>query len=128
MSAPFHSLYLESATRIILEGRKEIEAFHPAGSRNCCFPHPTGHDLRDGLGNESIISELVNMTTQQPVHWEAATVFSGATHIPDPGPGSISGLGVLTHHNKDGTGVRVIIAGAFGGTGNGVGCEPELFD
>jgi fatty acid synthase subunit beta len=68
------------------------------------------------------------MITQQAVHWEAATVFPKATHILDFGPGGISGLGVLTHRNKDGTGVRIIIAGAFEGTNNEVGYKPELFD
>ena len=68
------------------------------------------------------------MITQQPVHWEAATAFPGATHILDFGAGGISGLGVLTHRNKDGIGVCIIIAGAFDGTNNEVGYKPELFD
>ncbi|PUU81782.1 fatty acid synthase beta subunit dehydratase [Tuber borchii] len=128
ISAPFHSPYLESATGIILEDLKEIEAFTRQDLAIPVFHTSTGQDLRDGSGDESIISELVNMITQQPVHWEAATVFPGATHILDFGPGGISGLGVLTHRNKDGTGIRIIIAGAFEGTNNEVGYKPELFD
>jgi fatty acid synthase subunit beta len=46
----------------------------------------------------------------------------------DFGPGGISGLGVLTSRNKDGTGVRVILAGAIDGTIPEVGYKPELFD
>jgi len=128
ISAPFHSPYLESATGIILEDLKEIGAFTRRDLAIPVFHTSTGQDLRDGPGDESIISELVNMITQQPVHWETATVFPRATHILDFGPGGISGLGVLTHRNKDGTGVRIIIAGAFEGTNNEVGYRPELFD
>jgi len=128
ISAPFHSPYLESATGIILEDLKEIGAFTRRDLAIPVFHTSTGQDLRDGPGDESIISELVNMITQQPVHWETATVFPRATHILDFGPGGISGLGVLTHRNKDGTGVRIIIAGAFEGTNNEVGYKPELFD
>ncbi|KAJ6018409.1 hypothetical protein N7522_001873 [Penicillium canescens] len=54
--------------------------------------------------------------------------FPGATHIIDLGPGGISGLGVLTSHNKDGTSVRVIVAGEMDGTNVEVGYRPELFD
>ncbi|PWW78691.1 hypothetical protein C7212DRAFT_350108 [Tuber magnatum] len=79
------------------------------------FHTSTGQDLRDGSGNESIISALVNMITQ-------------ATHILDFSPGGIFGLGVLSHHNKDGTGVRIIIVDACEGANNEVGYKPELFD
>ncbi|KAK3078536.1 hypothetical protein LTS18_007263, partial [Coniosporium uncinatum] len=68
------------------------------------------------------------MITHDPVNWEKATVFPNATHIIDFGPGGISGLGVLTNRNKDGTGVRVILAGTIDGTNVEVGYKPELFD
>ncbi|PUU76790.1 hypothetical protein B9Z19DRAFT_1129211 [Tuber borchii] len=45
------------------------------------------------------------MLTQQQVHGEPATVLLGATKILDLGSGGISGLGVQTHRNKDGTGL-----------------------
>ena len=51
-----------------------------------------------------------------------------ATHILDFGPGGISGLGVLTNRNKDGTGVRIILAGTMDGTNTEVGYKPEIFD
>jgi len=117
ISAPFYSPYLESVTGIIL-GDLSIPVFHTF----------TGQDLRDGSADEPIISELVNMITQQPVQRETAPVFPRATNILDLGPGGISGLGVLTHRNKDVTGVRIIIAGAFEGTNNEVGYKPEQFD
>jgi len=46
----------------------------------------------DEPGNESMIPELVNMITQELAHWEAATVFPGAIHSLEFGPGAYSGL------------------------------------
>ena len=68
------------------------------------------------------------MITQDPVNWEQATVFPNATHLIDFGPGGISGLGVLTNRNKEGTGVRVILGGTIDSTNNEVGYMGELFD
>ncbi|KAH8145050.1 uncharacterized protein LAJ45_10961 [Morchella importuna] len=128
ISAPFHSPYLEAATSIIEEDLKGITSFNRKDLAIPVYNTYNGEDLRTAKGDESIISELVNMITRLPVHWEAATVFPKATHILDFGPGGISGLGVLTHRNKDGTGVRIIVAGAFEGTNSEVGYKPELFD
>lgn len=128
ISAPFHSPYLESATAIILHDLEGIRTFTRDALAIPVYHTSTGEDLRHGSGHPSVIAELVSMITEQAVHWEAATVFPKATHILDFGPGGVSGLGVLTHRNKDGTGVRIIIAGAFEGTNNEVGYKPELFD
>lgn len=128
ISAPFHSPYLESAAPIIEEDLKDIKTFTKSGLGIPVFDTNTGEDLRESATNESIVSALVRMITNLPVQWEKATVFPGATHIIDFGPGGISGLGVLTHRNKDGTGVRVILGGAVEGTNNEVGYKPELFD
>jgi len=68
------------------------------------------------------------MITQQQVHRETVMVFPGATSIFHFGPGGISGLDALTHRNKNGTGVLIIIAGSLEGTNNEVGYKPELFD
>ncbi|KAF4627357.1 hypothetical protein G7Y89_g10799 [Cudoniella acicularis] len=84
-------------------------------------------DIRaDVRGN--IVPTLVRLITHDTVNWEKATVFPNATHVLDFGPGGISGLGILTSRNKDGTGVRVILAGAIEGTVPEVGYKPELFD
>ncbi|RPB00289.1 hypothetical protein L873DRAFT_1827628 [Choiromyces venosus 120613-1] len=98
ISAPFHSLYLESVTGIILEDLKEIGAFTQQDLAIPVLHTSSGQGLRDAgsLG-------------------EAATVFRGAIHILDFGPRGISRLGVLTHRNKDGTGIRIIIMGTFEG-------------
>lgn len=128
ISAPFHSPYLESAASIIENDLKDIKSFTKAGLAIPLFDTNTGKDLRKSATGPSIVSELVRMITNLPVQWEKATVFEGATHVLDFGPGGVSGLGVLTHRNKDGKGVRVILAGAVEGTNNEVGYKPELFD
>src|SRR5690606_40999242 len=40
----------------------------------------------------------------------------------------ISGIGILTSRNKEGSGVRVIVAGSVHGTVPEVGYKEELFD
>ncbi|KAK3358649.1 acyl transferase domain-containing protein [Lasiosphaeria ovina] len=126
ITAPFHSKYLEKATALIDEDLKDI-AIDAQSLGIPVFDTNTGKDLRKQVtGN--IIPTLVRLITSEPVHWEKATVFPGATHVLDFGPGGISGLGVLTSRNKDGTGVRVILAGTVNGTVAEVGYKSELFD
>lgn len=126
ITAPFHSQYLTSAYDRILEDLEELDI--PANSFAIpVFHTKTGEDLRL-LGKQSAVPALVRMITHDAVNWEQATIFPGATHIVDFGPGGISGLGVLTNRNKDGTGVRVILAGEMDGTNAEVGYKPELFD
>ncbi|KJF60756.1 fatty acid synthase beta subunit dehydratase [Coccidioides immitis RS] len=126
ITAPFHSKYLTSAFDIIAEDLEDIQI--PASSlRIPVYDTNTGVDLRQS-GDKDVVPALVRMITSDPVNWENATVFENATHIVDFGPGGISGLGVLTNRNKDGTGVRVILAGSMDGTNAEVGYKPELFD
>ncbi|OAX82726.1 hypothetical protein ACJ72_02921 [Emergomyces africanus] len=125
ITAPFHSQYLTSAFEQITEDLEDIVI--PSKSlRIPVFNTNTGEDLRSK--SEDIVPALIRMITRDPVNWENATVFPKATHVLDFGPGGISGLGVLTNRNKDGTGVRVILAGAMDGTNAEVGYKPELFD
>ncbi|KLJ08414.1 fatty acid synthase subunit beta [Blastomyces silverae] len=125
ITAPFHSQYLASAFEQITEDLEDLVI--PSKSlRIPVYDTNTGEDLRDR--DEDIAPALIRMITRDPVNWENATVFPKATHILDFGPGGISGLGVLTNRNKDGTGVRVILAGAMDGTNAEVGYKPELFD
>ncbi|EZF78928.1 hypothetical protein H105_00065 [Trichophyton soudanense CBS 452.61] len=126
ITAPFHSQYLASAFEAIAEDVEDIKI--PARSlRIPVYDTNTGKDISK-LGDEDIVPALIRMITSDPVDWEKATVFSKATHIVDFGPGGISGLGVLTNRNKDGTGVRVILGGLIDGTNAEVGYKPELFD
>ena len=126
ISAPFHSPYLSEAYKHIEQDLKDIRV----SSKSLQVPvynTNNGKDLRsESLSN--VVPTLVKMITQDPVNWEKATVFPSATHVLDFGPGGISGLGVLTNRNKDGTGVRVILVGAMDGTNTEIGYKPELFD
>lgn len=126
ITAPFHSPYLAEATKQLEDDLKDIVI--PASSLGIpMYDTNTGKDIREDK-SANIVPSLVRMITNDPVNWETATVFPGATHILDFGPGGISGLGVLTNRNKDGTGVRVILAGAIDGQNAEVGYKPELFD
>lgn len=126
ITAPFHSPYLAEAHKILEDDLKDVDIsveslLVPVYDTN------TGEDIRK-TESKNIVPALVRMITHDPVNWEKATVFPNATHIVDFGPGGISGLGVLTNRNKDGTGVRVILAGTMDGTNAEVGYKPELFD
>ncbi|PYH92768.1 fatty acid synthase beta subunit [Aspergillus ellipticus CBS 707.79] len=126
ITAPFHSQYLYPAYDRILDDLEDIE-IPPQSLAIPVYDTKTGSDLSKSDG-PNIVPALVRMITHDAVNWEQATVFMGATHIVDFGPGGISGLGVLTNRNKDGTGVRVVLAGAMDGTNSEVGYKPELFD
>ena len=126
ITAPFHSPYLLEARDHLIEDLKDIRI----PTTNLAIPvynTNTGEDIR-AQGGSNIVPLLIQLITSDPVQWEKATVFEDATHVLDFGPGGISGLGVLTSRNKDGTGVRVILAGAMDGTNNEVGYKPELLD
>lgn len=112
--APFHSHLLEDATADILA---DIETEHLAFARADIaipvFDTYNGANFQEfQSADDSVISRLTKCITQLPVHWETATNFD-STHLLDFGPGGVSGLGVLTHRNKEGTGSRVILAGTL---------------
>ena len=126
ITSPFHSIYLTEAYKHIIDDLNDIEI--SVKELNIpVFNTATGMDVRQE-GEDNIVPALVRMITQDPVDWDKATVFSKATHIIDFGPGGISGLGVLTSRIKEGTGVRVILAGPIDGTNSEVGYKAELFD
>ncbi|KJZ78054.1 Fatty acid synthase subunit beta [Hirsutella minnesotensis 3608] len=126
ITAPFHSQYLAEATSMIDEDLKDV-SIDSSSLGIAVFDTNTGKDLRTEVkGN--VVPALVRLITRDPVNWEKATVFPSATHILDFGPGGVSGLGNLTSRNKEGTGVRVILAGTVDGTITEVGYKPELFD
>ncbi|PUU73951.1 hypothetical protein B9Z19DRAFT_1002164, partial [Tuber borchii] len=89
----FHSPYLDAATSIILEDLKEIGTFTRQDLTIPVFHATSIQNHGDDSGDELIISELVDMITQQPVHGETATVLLGTTKFLDLGPGVFPGLG-----------------------------------
>jgi fatty acid synthase subunit beta, fungi type len=126
ISCPFHSKYLEPTSQTIID---ELEGLNvtPKELAIPVFATDSGKNLQDLEKGTNLVPMLVHMITHLPVHWEQATHFTGATHIIDFGPGGLSGLGSITHRNKDGTGVRVIIAGSLEG-GGGIGGQGEVFE
>lgn len=127
ITSPFHSHLLEEAS--VLVKKDLLDAGLEFNQKDLKLPvYDTfdGKDLREFNG--SIIERLNLLITRLPVNWETATQFS-ATHLLDFGPGGASGLGVLTHRNKDGTGVRIIIAGALDNSiDDEFGFKQEIFD
>ncbi|KAK9387219.1 acyl transferase domain-containing protein [Lipomyces mesembrius] len=130
ITAPFHSPYVHEAYETIIDDLKSANvSFAPEELAIPVYDTYDGHDLRKLTDEDgSVVERLVKMVTSLPVNWEQATAFSKATHILDFGPGGVSGLGVLTHRNKEGTGVRVILAGTLEGTLSELGYKSELFD
>ena len=128
VASPFHSpLLVPAHSKIISELAKRNIEFHNKDLKIPVYDTFDGKDLRD-YTTGSIIERMVDCIIRLPVHWEQSTAVQ-ATHIVDFGPGGVSGLGILTHRNKDGTGVRVIIAGTLDiNPEDDYGFKQELFD
>lgn len=128
ITAPFHSHLLEDAASIIVEDiENEGVSFDPKDLAIPVYDTFDGSDFRNNT--TGIVKRVVELITHIPVNWEKATNFK-STHIIDFGPGGVSGLGLLTHRNKEGTGVRVIIAGVLDGALplDEFGYKQEIFD
>jgi len=126
ITAPFHSPYLAEAVHHLEDDLKDVSiATQDLGIP--VYDTCSGEDVRNE-NTQNVVPSLIRMICKDTVNWEKATVMPYATHILDFGPGGISGLGVLTNRNKDGTGVRVILAGTMDGTNTEVGYKPEIFD
>ena len=128
ITSPFHSHLLEGAAPVIIQELKNagIE-FDPKSLAIPVYDTFDGSDFRER--KTSIVERVVELITHIPVNWEKATEFN-STHIIDFGPGGVSGLGLLTSRNKEGTGVRVIIAGVLDGSLSldEFGYKQEIFD
>lgn len=127
IASPFHSHLLEPANEFIKQDLKDAGLeFKASDLKIPVYDTFDGKDLRSYSG--SIAERITLCITKLPVNWELTTRFH-ATHILDFGPGGSSGLGVLTHRNKDGTGVRVIVAGALEqNLDDEFGFKQEIFD
>ncbi|KAK3715893.1 beta subunit of fatty acid synthetase [Vermiconidia calcicola] len=126
ITAPFHSPYLADAIHHLETDLKDI-SIRADDLGIPVYDTNSGDDIRS-RHEKNIVPSLVRMICKETVHWEQATVMPNATHILDFGPGGVSGLGVLTNRNKDGTGVRVILAGTMDGSNVEIGYKPEIFD
>ncbi|KAI9088332.1 hypothetical protein DFS34DRAFT_701418 [Phlyctochytrium arcticum] len=109
VAVPFHSEYLKDVPSILEADIKAHNLQFEAKKLAVPVYHThTGEDLRQ---SDNVTSSLVHQICLQPVYWEKATHKS--THVLDFGPGGASGVGSLTHRNKEGTGVQVILAGTL---------------
>lgn len=109
--APFHSHLLEDATELILNDLDNHNLTFDANDIKIpVYDTYSGENFQDNA--DSVIARVTRCITQLQVNWEKATNFE-SSHLLDFGPGGVSGLGVLTHRNKEGTGSRVIIAGTL---------------
>ncbi|CAI4590099.1 BCE_3a_G0032390.mRNA.1.CDS.1 [Saccharomyces cerevisiae] len=127
VASPFHSHLLVPASDLINKDLvKNNVSFNAKDIQIPVYDTFDGSDLRVLSG--SISERIVDCIIRLPVKWETTTQFK-ATHILDFGPGGASGLGVLTHRNKDGTGVRVIVAGTLDiNPDDDYGFKQEIFD
>lgn len=126
VSVPFHSKHLSGA-----EGHLHYDLqdtiFASADLGIPVYDTFTGEDIKS-QGSANVVPSLVRMILRDQVDYPKATFFPEATHILDFGPGNVSGIGVLAQQNKDGTGVRVILAGTLAGSNPDVGYKPELLN
>ena len=127
VAAPFHcDLMIPGHALVVKDLERCGLAYVAENLKIPVYDTYSGTDLRDC--HEGTTSRIVDCIIRLPVMWVSSTKFD-ATHILDFGPGGASGLGILTHRNKDGTGVRIIIAGALGiNAQDDYGFKQELFD
>ncbi|CCH62967.1 hypothetical protein TBLA_0I03120 [Henningerozyma blattae CBS 6284] len=135
ITSPFHCHLLTPAQDSIVQDllAKNVD-FNRKDLNIPVFDTFSGKDLQSfDEDKDSILARIVKCIITLPVNWETTTNFN-ASHILDFGPGGSSGLGILTHRNKDGTGVRIIIAGNINSNGslddddNDIGYKNEIFN
>eukprot|EP00667_Euglena_gracilis_P000009 EG_transcript_9 len=120
-SAPFHSSYLTAAVEMVaadidrLGLRFPLKAAHPVLSTADGTPLSFSPDLPLTLARLTLVSK---------VDWPKSSALP-VSHLIDFGP---SGMGLLTHRNKEGTGVQVILAGELTAPTPAVLPKAALFD
>ncbi|KAJ2143604.1 fatty acid synthase alpha subunit Lsd1, partial [Coemansia sp. RSA 678] len=127
ITAPFHSEYLAAAPELAMQ---DIEAngwiLDAAQLRIPVLSGDDGSDLRN---EKDLTRKLVDSLCVLPVDWTRATqIGQNVTHVIDFGPGGVSGIGGLTNRNKEGTGVRVVLAGALESSNSDLSTKAALFD
>lgn len=122
---PLHSIHLTQAAALATKRLAHIH-LSPSKLRLPAYDSRTGNDLRDSPESD-LVPKLIQMVLCEPCDWSKATVFQDATHIIDFGPGGTSGVGSVLHRKKDGTGVRVVLAGLPRGDLPEYGYRAELF-
>ncbi|OHE96347.1 chain elongation-2 [Colletotrichum orchidophilum] len=128
IGAPFHSSHLDAAVEKICCDLDGV-VMHSDKLLIPVYDTFKGLDLRQrNQGNQNLVPALVRMVCSQRVDWEKSTSFPGCTHVIDFGPGGNSGIGSLTANNKQGRGVRIIMAGSLKSTDPEIGGMIEIFN
>ncbi|PVU94326.1 hypothetical protein BB561_002640 [Smittium simulii] len=126
ITLPFHSKYLHEVPDLVINDLHKLNySFETKNIQVSVFSTDNGSDLRQSA---NLTRELVELICLRPVDWPTATSTKDITHMVDFGPGGISGVGFLTHRNKEGTGVRIILAGVLEGSSNEVSLKSDLYD
>ncbi|KAF5671237.1 ABC transporter [Fusarium heterosporum] len=91
VSAPFHNQCLAKVSEIF---HKDLDGlmFHSCDLKTPLFCTRTGINLAASGGD--IMPQILRLILSDPLDWEAATAFPGATHIIDFGPGGVNGIGI----------------------------------
>lgn len=125
--APFH-LHLLAPANAMISTDIEREKLHFSAQDLGIPVYDTYLGANFQELTDDVSPRVVECITLLPVNWEAATQFK-STHLLDFGPGGVSGLGVLTHRNKEGTGLRIVLAGALDiAVDDEYGFKQEVFD
>lgn len=124
ITAPFHTPHLKKTVPGVVAALESV-TLCPSRFRVPVYHTHTGHDLRESEA-KSIVPALVKMILCQIDDWPLSTGFKAATHAVDFGPGGLSGVGSLLSRNKEGTGLRVILAGLSGSATPEIGDMGEL--
>ncbi|CAO3632523.1 unnamed protein product [Mucor hiemalis] len=126
ITARFHSSSLTPVTGFVLEDVQKYNLWFESNDLKIpVFGTDSGKDLRS---NESLTKSLIELICERHVHWRKSISINDLTHIVDFGPGGISGIGGLTFRNTEGTGVQIVIAGAFDGNNHSLSYKTDMFD
>ena len=128
ISVPFHSPYLLPAYDQIIQDLHHVSISNIELAISV-FATDDRRDLKEVKGTNIVVA-LVRMITCSPVEWEQSTAWpkQKATYVLDFGPGGIVGVGLITHQNKEGSGLPVISVSSMDGRGTDIGSKQELFN
>ncbi|KAL4730974.1 putative PKS/NRPS-like protein biosynthetic cluster [Fusarium chlamydosporum] len=87
VSAPFHNNCLAAVPKIVQRDLNGI-SIHPSDLKVSLFCTKTGRDLKSS--DSDLLPNLLCLILSEPLDWEVASAFPGATHIVDFGPGGVN--------------------------------------
>ncbi|KAK9765666.1 fatty acid synthase alpha subunit Lsd1 [Basidiobolus ranarum] len=126
VTIPAHNELLRPATITIAKDAELSEiSFKREDITIPVFSIDTGANMQQ---SDEITKYLIDQVCVNRVHWQKAINVNDITHIIDFGPGGVSGAGMLTHKNKEGRGVLVLLAGMLVSTNPDLKCKAAVFN